>query len=203
MGTDVKTKTSILDHKTVADEQLAEKSGKGSGLSGENSTPLDMFLEGTLNEGQTMMLNNTYLNKKLSATVTGKMPFNTAKGEYIGPSTLYKMLGDGNWNYLVDSSKIKFGNKIVSTGQFNDIIFDGQSDIARVYLPSNPDGSADTESLNKFNSVIEIYKTKKSSMSVPQIRRLFAANGFNVSFDREGNIDVKANGTELKPYVVA
>ena len=97
----------------------------------------------------------------LKGLITGTMAFTTAKGNQpMGATTLFGVLKQGEWERLVDTNNIYFGNKKVENYQQNDVIFDGMSDIGRVYLPVKSDGSPDNASMAEFRQVMDIYDKK-------------------------------------------
>lgn len=178
-------------------------SGSDSMTGAENLTSTEMLFRGTLGTGKRFVFNDPEYSTKFEGLMTGIMPLTTAKGNQpIGPTTLTGVLKQGEWERLVDTNNIYFGNKKVEDYQKNDIIFDGNADIARVYLPVKGDGSPDTESMQDFKEAMNEYDKNKDNMSPTDITRLFLNHGFSVKVNPDKTIEATAVGTDVKPFLV-
>lgn len=174
----------------------------GEDLSGsKNMNPTQIMMSGTLAKEDQFIFNDPDFNAKFSGTVIGSKPLTTPDNNNnpIGPTTLQGVIKAGYEN-LVDTSNIYFGNKKVSGAQFSDIITDGFSDVAYVYLPINNDGSVDHQSIEEYSNLMDEYKKNKDSMTIGEIKRLFANSGFDVTVNPDKSLDVK--GSNVGQFLV-
>lgn len=201
MGTDVSESSKISpisEGKAVSGSDAENLSG------GKHLTETEMLMRGTLGTGQRFIFNDPENSTKFEGLITGTMAFTSAKdNKPIGPTTLFGVLKNGEWERLVDTDKIYFGNKKVETYQWNDIVFDGSSDIARVYLPVNSDGSPDNASMAEFRQVIDQYNQNKDGMTASEVQRLFRNSGFNVKINEDKTLEVTAQGADVKPFLIS
>lgn len=203
MGTDASTSTTV---RPISEGKATTGSDSG-GLDAKNTdrlTETQMLLKGTLQTGQRFIFNDPENASKFDGLIVGQMAFTTAKdNKPMGSTTLFGVLKQGEWERLVDTENIHFGNRKVANYQQNDIVFDGMSDITQVYLPVKVDGSPDNDSMAEFRKVMDQYKENKDNMSNSEIRRLFANSGFTVTINDDKTLDVRAAGSDVKPFLIA
>lgn len=191
---------------------VSEKVATGKASEGEesltgakNMTPTQIMMQGTLaSADRKFVFNDPDFNSKFQGLIIGQKALTTAddRNAPIGPTTLEEVLSGGRWNELVQQDNIYFGNSKVSWGQMNDIIVDGQSDIAYVYLPANPDGSPDNQSLEEYKNLMDTYKEQKDSMTPGEVKRLFSNSGFDVTVNPDKTIEVSKSGSNIQPFLI-
>lgn len=200
IGTNESSSTKITP---ISESKAVSGSDGGEGLTGSRPmTPLQMLMSGTLNTGNQFSFNDPEVNAMFKGLMTGSAALTSVNGKPLGPTTLTGVLKEG-WEQLVNTDKIYFGDKQISTYQMSDVIVDGMSDIARVYLPVKSDGSPDTDSLRSYQQLMLQYNDNKDNMSIGEIQKVFRESGFNVKVNADKTLDVSAVGSDVRPFMIA
>ncbi len=185
---------------TSSIEGLQEKgtSGSGSGTTKEKPiTPFELLHLGKLGK-ESFQWNDpsTKLTFDLVATGVGKLT--DLKGNSFGMVPL-KNFVNSDLGAILDTGNIYFGSKKIAPIDLNNIIGDGTSLAARVYMPVDENGAPD------YNKLYRIKQLEQTVLNDPnlkpeQINKIFEQNGLSMVKVDE-NREYKQND-RYKPFLV-
>lgn len=203
LGTN-KSESMLID--PISEEKAKAKAGSGSGgesLTGaKNMSNIQTMLEGTFATGKRMTYNDPEYASKFEGLVLGSVPTTAVDGSPTGPTTLTGLLKTAGHENYVDTNNLYFGNKKLSPWQWEQIVVDGRSDIAHVFLPVDAQGKPDNASLEMYKSVMDEYNANKDNMSRIDIQKLFNNAGFRVKINDDKSLDVRMVGSDVKPFLI-
>jgi len=154
---------------------------------------------GKAGQGDTFMWNDTTTGKVMNLPVMSKgVILKDAKsGEPLPATTLNEFLKTGNAP-LLETNNIYFGNNKVSGSDLDKIVYDGRES-ARVYMPTNNDGSPNYEVLKQFKAA-ELEVNKHPDWSSVQINDFYQKRGLPyVRVDEKRSIIPSQN---MRPFMI-
>ena len=189
VGTDVKENTEITPETT--------KNADGTSGKEKPISEFELFHSGKTGP-KTFMLNDpTTSGNALQLVATGIKKLTNSKGELIKMGTLRSVL-DQDVGNLLNTSKIFYGDKQLSEGGLDEVIYNPNAMSARVMMPTTSDGKPDYHKLEQFTK-IQNEVTKRGLSNPQQIQELYASYGYNVQIDNNGNVMTSQN---VKPFLV-
>lgn len=184
-------------------EGMAKTGTSGESITGaKNMNNIQTMLKGTFATGKRMTYNDPEYASKFEGLVLGSVPTTAVDGSPTGPTTLTGLLKAGGHENYVDTNNLYFGNKKLSPWQWEQIVVDGRSDIAHVFLPVDKQGNPDNASLEMYKSVMDEYNANKDNMSRIDIQKLFNNAGFQVKINDDKSLDVRMVGSDVKPFLI-
>lgn len=178
-----------------------------TGATGEKS--LDQFQ--LFHNDKMQQVNNTFAmnDPKTSmlfrGVIGGISPIITADGKSVGMTTVKNILLNANYNQIVQSNNVYFGNKKVESSNLNNLIYNGE-DAAKVYMPVGIGGAPDFEALSKFKDIYAVFEANKDKWDNTTAKNYFKKNGYNLEFedkfeDGKRIKSIKENAN-VKPFLV-
>ncbi len=199
LGTD-ETRSMLIN---PVSEEKAKPGTSGESMTGaKNMNNIQTMLKGTFTTGKRMTYNDPEYASKFEGLVLGSVPTTAVDGSPTGPITLTGLLKAGGHENYVDTKNLYFGNKKLQPWQWEQIVVDGRSDIAHVFLPVDAQGNPDNASLEMYKSVMDEYNANKDNMSREEIQRLFNNAGFQVKVNDDKSLDVRMVGSDVKPFLI-
>lgn len=206
-GTNIDTKSDISPITDPKDP----KSGSGSGTdTGKIAlTPAEMFYMDKLHRpGTYYTINNPNVGIELNMVASGIGPLYglTGKAEVVGPTTVNTIMHRDNLQTILDPKKAYIGDTRIDMFGFDQLAYSGD-DVAKVYMPINPDGSPDLAGIEKFSALYKKLQENKDTWSALEAEKFFANNNFpgikiQKSVDSNGETiqEIIENGT-VKPFL--
>ena len=180
-------------------------SSDSEGKNEKSLSQFQMFFKNSLKGVWTdFMMNDPNIGTMFKGAVGSKGPLVDKNDENIGMEKLYDIMTKHQYNSMVDSSNMYFGNKKISAVDQNNIIFNNSEDAGIIFLPTK-NGAPDYDSFKRYNDVNQIFEANKSKLTELQVKQLFAKYGFNVDVTRDehGNKTVKTTQQgNVKPFLV-
>lgn len=149
--------------------------------------------------------NDPDLDVMFQGTIGAVGPLVDKKDNNVGMTTLADILFNKEYNAVVNSNQIYFGDKPVNMENINNVVYDGK-DAAKVYMPVGRDGSPDFEAHQKFKEIYTVYEANKNNWTVKQAQDFFKENGYNLQirehFDGTKNEKIILDNPWVKPFLV-
>lgn len=191
----------------------ASVTGKSEKEAKEDMMPLTQFTS----LFQAPLPKNTYEDYSFNDTKTGTMfksnvlsvsPLIDKNDNVIPTTTLSSLMTNYQYNNMVDSGNIYMGDKKITQQDLRNIVINNKQDAAQVVIPVKEDGKTpDFESLQRFEQVYAIYKSKEKDISLNDAKQLFERQGFKVNIKEEivdggAKRKVIANSQHVKPFLL-
>lgn len=182
--------------------------GSGSGDKGQKSlTQFQMFFKNSLKGVWTdFMVNDPNVGSLFKGAVGSKGPLVDKNDNPIGMSKLSDVLSGHQYNSMVDTSNMYFGDKKISPEDLNNVIYNNAEDAGIIFVPVKSDGSPDYDSFERFNQANQVFEANKSVWSDEQIKNHFKRYNFqvNITTSDDGNKSIKAlaESANVKPFLV-
>jgi len=185
--TDVKTSTEVSPEKIP--EQTTDKNGNPKNIA---LNPAELFHRGLLNqENNDYFVNNNKGSKiKIHASSKGNL-LELKDNRPIGVSTLSDAMVKSGLSMILDTNKAFLGDQKISPAELQNLVYGGQEDVARVFLPVKSDGTPDLESMQEFNDIMTVYEANKDKESLKASEKRFSDAGFNVKIEQIQGTDGK------------
>ena len=199
IGTDQELKTTI---KPVSEAVAKTGSSSASMPAGKAQNNPQMMTHGTLQTNRMFEFNDPDYGTMFSGTLAGQSKLTDVKGNAIPPASFEEVLGVGGWGEILKGEEVYFAGELTPKLLLNEIIVDGVSDMAKVFLPVDGNGRPDYNSLQLFKEVMEDYNNIKEDPNVNKedIRKRFSDSGFNVQVNDDLSVVVTAQGSNVKPF---
>ena len=128
-------------------------------------------------------------------------PLVDRKDQSIGMASLSQVLSQFDYNLFVDGTKAFFGNKKIIPENAGNVVYDGQT-AAKVYMPTNSDGSPDYEAFEQFKEIYNEYEKNKDRMTKGEAEKFFSDNGYNLKIDEVYGEKVIRDNAHVKPFLL-
>jgi hypothetical protein len=180
------------------------KTASANANAGKRLENFELFHNDLLqNPMQTFALNDPKYGSLLKGVVGAVGPMILPDGSSVPMATIGQIKGTA-LSQILDMSKIYFGENKVGLENLNNVVFDG-GDMAKVYLPTNNDGSVALNSLKDFQEVSKRFETNKNVWSAQQAKDEFRKAGFSVQISEEPNtagkiVKVIKESRNIKPF---
>jgi hypothetical protein len=106
--------------------------------------------------------NDPNLGILFRGAIAGVSPIITETGQVVENATLGDILKKANYANFLDTDKIFFGTKNVSSLGTDHIIYD-ENQAAKIYMPVSANGSPDYEEFQRFKDIYSIYEANKNN----------------------------------------
>lgn len=150
----------------------------------------------------TFALNDPKLGSLFKGVISGVSPIITETGQVVENATLNDIFTKANYANFLDTSKVFFGDKKVSTYDYNNIIYDDAEPAAKVYMPVTNTGAPDFDSLKEFNELYAVYEINKKVWSKETAMRHFSNEGFNLIIDEVNGEKIIRDNNQVKPFLL-
>ena len=186
-----------------------ENGGTGSRAGADNGakslTNWQMFNKEKLRTADlSFVFNDPDQSVLFRGTIGAVGPLITPNDESIPAATIGNILKT-QWNQVVDTSKVTFGNRQVSSYELDSLVFNGIDDVAKVYMPVK-NGVPDYESLEIWNELYNIYKMNEDKWSAREAEKWFKDHGFNIVFDEKyedgKKVKILRDNSQVKPFLL-
>lgn len=184
MSEDKKSDYSIDLDKTAASKQ------KSNSDKTKNTTMMEMFFNGDLNQETVNFTDPTYNNKyqiSLKGNVIPSLVTDNNNGVATAP-LLYALdaKGKGMGKYL-DYNNIYVGGVKTTSAALNDMLYN-QGQVAKVWVPTDGNGNIDFNSLSEFGIVQQ--QIEQEGLQIPKdlnkINKKLADAGLNIRLNEQG-----------------
>lgn len=195
------TNTSVKSSTEVSPEKLP-----GAAESEKSLTQFQMFHNDKLASPNTKFaFNDPEMGVMFRGAIGGVAPLMDKKNKTIGMETLGNVLYKHEYNAIVQPNNVYFGDKKVDSGDFGNLIYDG-NDAIKVYMPVDNGGQPDFKGFEKFKEDYAVFEANKTSKPKEWLKDLFKHDGFNVDLDEKyengEKLTVIKSNSYVKPFLV-
>lgn len=198
-------------HSLITTPHNALGTGTGSGADksskSDNLTQFQMFFKNSLKGvWSDFMANDPNIGIKFKGAVGAKGPLVDKNDNPVPMGKLSDLLSTYQYNSMVDTSHMFFGDKSISSTDQNNIVINNSEDAGILFLPTTLNGAPDYESFKRFNDANQIFEANKANWTDAQIKKHFKQYNFdvNVALTNDGTKTVKAlaSSNTVKPFLV-
>lgn len=181
------------------------RAGAGADSGAKSLTSWQLFNKEKLRTADlSFVFNDPDQSALFRGTIGAVGPLITPNDESIPAATIGNILKT-QWNQVVDTSKVTFGNRQVSSYELDSLVFNGIDDVAKVYMPVK-NGVPDYESLEIWNELYNVYKMNEDKWSTKEAERWFKDQGFNIVFDEKyedgKKVKILRDNSQVKPFLL-
>ena len=201
------TQTNVKTSMDISPTELPHAKNPDGSPKSVSLTPTELFHLGKLNiAGNDYEINNDKGAKmKVHASSVGSL-LDLHTNKPVGTGTLNSVLIDSGLNMLLDTNKAFLGDKKIDPNQLQNLVHNGQKDVAQVFLPVKGDGTPDFDSMKEFRDIMTVYDTNKNKESIKVSEKRFADHGFKIKIDQVQGADGKItkvirDNAQVKPFL--
>ena len=160
IGTDESRSLITTPHNAPGSGTGTEKGSKTQ----DNLTQFQMFFKNSLKGvWSDFMANDPNIGIKFKGAVGAKGPLVDKNDNPVPMGKLSDLLNKYQYDSMVDTSKMFFGDKQISSADQNNIVINSSEDSGILFLPTNANGSPDYESFKRFNDANQIFEANKAN----------------------------------------
>ena len=156
--------------------------------------------------GSSYSINLAGSETSVTASYVGPLLDLRKDGEIIGTGMVGNLMDNYNYSSILDKGQAYIGDVKVDQAMLNEVATTGE-DVAKVYLPVNPDGSPDLGQMERFSDAYKVFEINRDKWSVHDVKEYFASKGFpDVNITEETTetgqrLKVIGQSSSVKPFL--
>ena len=206
-GTTESYTTKVKPEKNLEEFVPGSKVGKEGAGTQISITPQELAHNDRLYKpGRSYSINLGGSETSVTASYVGPLLDLRKDGEIIGTGMVGDLMDNYNYSSILDKGQAYIGDVKVDQAMLNEVATTGE-DVAKVYLPVNPDGSPDLGQMERFSDAYKVFEINRDKWSVHDVKEYFASKGFrDINITEETTetgqrLKVIGQSSSVKPFL--